>query len=346
MSITAKVIADSVQQVYVFDNGKWVPSGTKNRLTTLVLRYPRFIHAELMTHRVFSRNASSSRAIPVQKMIDAVMTDPAMPVFWGKNQAGMQAAEELAMYVPVPDDYVGETFQSLPRKIPGPRMEARTEWLKARDHAVEHVKKLMEIGLHKQIANRILEPWMHIEVIVTSTDWANFYALRRHKAAQPEMKMLADVAYEAHHASVPKVLDEGEWHLPYIVEADYEETKTKTLGPFKTKWYEGQAKIPFFLPKISAARCARVSYLKHDGTPATFTEDMDLFERLMDNPDDPDIKHASPTEHQARVPLPSDLLPWNQGGEMELVQSNLHGWTQFRKLIKGEKIQKYEEFER
>ena len=77
-----KVIADSISE-----SGK--------RITTFQLKYPRFIHSEVMTHRVFSRNASSSRAIPVKKMIEQVRNNPAMPIHWGANQSGMQAKNEL-----------------------------------------------------------------------------------------------------------------------------------------------------------------------------------------------------------------------------------------------------------
>lgn len=308
--ITARVIADSIYEGGI-------------RLTTMIWRYPRFIHSEVMTHRMFSRNASSSRAIPVEKMIAAVMADPAMPVFWGKNQPGMQAAEELAMYIPVPEGYKGEKFMSLSPKLPGPRMEAQAEWLKARDHAVEHVKKLMEIGLHKQIANRILEPWMHIEVVVTATDWANFYALRRDKNAQPEMQALANAAFEVHSKSVPRILKPGEWHLPFVSLDE----QARTLDAHEFIDWE-------LLCKISAARCARVSYLKHDGTKASVNEDLELFNRLMGG----EIKHASPTEHQAKVPRDQE--------ESEHYRSNLYRWVSFRKLIPGENISEFKEFKR
>lgn len=152
MTIAAKVICDS------FDKRM------NTRITSMELEYPRFIHAEFMTHRKFSRNASSSRAIPVAKMIQAVINNPAMPIHWGKNQAGMQAHEEL-------DDSAKESVERL--------------WLDAKDCAVQVAKEMNDLGAHKQIVNRILEPFTHIHVIVTATDFANFFALRDHEDAQP-----------------------------------------------------------------------------------------------------------------------------------------------------------------
>jgi hypothetical protein len=304
MAITARVIADSA-----WEDGR-------SRLTTFVLRYPRFVHSEVMTHRVFSRNASSSRAIPVKKMIEQAMNAPAMPVFWGKNQSGMQAQEELSE---------------------AEILAAKMVWLDARDAAVDHAQQLLSLGVHKQIANRILEPWMYIEVVITATDWANFYALRDHADAQPEIRELARVMLEAHQASTPQKLKQGEWHLPFISDED-----RRNFGAATDGW---------LLPKISAARCARVSYLKHDGTQSTVEEDLALFERLMGgNP-----KHASPTEHQARVPIvpefdsiqaPDDYT-FSASAEFVFkpeLRSNLDGWVQFRKLIQGENVTSYKGF--
>jgi len=135
--ITAKVIEDSVAE----SNGV--------RLTTLQLQYPRFIHAEFMTHRVFSRNASSSRAIPVAKVIEQVRTDPAMPIHWGKNQPGMQANEELQ----------GDE-----------RAQAIRQWKLAAERAADCANIMNTLGVHKQVANRLLEPFQYMHVIVTATE--------------------------------------------------------------------------------------------------------------------------------------------------------------------------------
>jgi len=185
MTITAKIIADSVS-----------PDGV--RITTMQLRYPRFIHAEFLTHRMFSRNASSSRAIPVERLIADIEADHAMPVYWGKNQKGMQAREECDGRVkswefgPSPSEFGG-----------GMSWTAEEAWHFARDNAIKMARAFHEAGYHKQIVNRLLEPFSHINVLVTATDWANFYALRRHEDAQPEMKALADAMWEAQQASEP-----------------------------------------------------------------------------------------------------------------------------------------------
>lgn len=341
MTISARVIADSCQGWY---QG---PAGSAQRplyrLTTFELRYPRFIHAELMTHRVFSRNASSSRAIPIAKLIDEVMTEPALPVWWGKNQAGMQAREELSSiapgaFDPLPMD--GDPVPMHPNEhYLSPRYRAKEEWLRARNLAVLSVQRLMEIGLHKQLANRLLEPWSHISVVVTSTDWANWYALRNHADAQPEMKALAETMLKAHRASVPRVLKPGEWHLPYV--HDYEREDLVVDGEAFLPDGYGQD-LPLYLPKLSSARCARVSYLKHDGGTPAPTEDLDLFGRLMGGVP----KHASPTEHPARVPVPEDYVDRDEAGLEFKYPSNLCGWVQLRKLVPGENTTSYEEFDR
>ncbi len=277
--ITAKVIADSI--------------GFKGqRITTFSLHYPRFIHSELMTHRVFSRNSSSSRAIPVQKMIDRIMEDPAMPVFWGKNQPGMQASEELD---------------------PIDQLIAVNTWLRGRDLAVEIAKDLIAIGVHKQIANRPLETWMWQDTVLTATYWGNWYSLRYHTDAQPEIKVLAEVMLAAHNESTPVRLKAGEWHLPYIF--DFEK-KVMSIDE---------------LLVCSSARCARVSYMNHEGKPVSLAEDKKTFERLMGgNP-----KHASPSEHQAKFPEAHDL---QDGYIFPHLNSNLQNWVQHRKYIKGENL--------
>src|SRR5262249_604270 len=132
------------------------------RLVTWELTYPRFVHAELMTHRLFSRNSASSRAIPVERLVARVREDPALPQ-WGGKQAGMQAREELP---------------------PDLRLQAEELWLKARDLMLDVAGQLGALGLHKQLANRLIEPWMFITVIVSATEFDNWFHLRTHKDAQ------------------------------------------------------------------------------------------------------------------------------------------------------------------
>src|SRR5581483_5346106 len=153
-----------------------------------------------MTHRVFSRNAASSRAIPVDKLIKRVQEHPVRPVYWGKNQKGMQAEEELS------DEQ---------------RQQAEAVWIEARDAAISFANRLREIGVHKQIANRLIEPWMPITIIWTATEFGNFFNLRCHKAAQPEIRKLADMAADLYYSHDPRPVDYDEWHLPLIQEDEW-----------------------------------------------------------------------------------------------------------------------------
>lgn len=268
MTIEAKVIEDSVSKLGV-------------RLITLQLCYPRFIHAEFMTHRVFSRNASSSRAIPVAKMLAQVRDNPAMPIHWGANEPGMQARAELS----------GEA-----------REKAISAWRTAATLAAKTAESMMECGLHKQVANRILEPFQHIHVIMTSTEWDNFFELRDHPAAQPEMQALARAMRGAINTSTPRTVQAGEWHLPYV-------TADERNDAF---WLERQ----LGLAAISAARCARVSYMNHDGTLPNIERDRELARTLFSS------RHMSPFEHAAKpLGLPNSFC------------NNLRGWRPLRWMI-------------
>ena len=262
MTISAKMIEDSFAS-----HGK--------RIMTMQLCYPRFIHAEFMTHRVFSRNASSSRAIPVDKMIEQVFHDPATPIHWGKNQAGMQAREELS----------GTNL-----------VMAKNYWKEAALAAVRCATKLNSEGAHKQIVNRILEPFQWIHVVVTATEWENFYNLRDHQDAQPEIQMLAMHMQEVHNWSTPTLLNEGEWHLPYIHQSEREQYDYTDLL------------------KFSAARCARVSYLLHDGTEPNPEKDLKLHDQLTKSVP----PHMSPVEHQAQSRTEDKFF------------ANFRGWKQYR----------------
>jgi len=260
-----KIIADSIS-----------PSGV--RITTMQLKYQRFIHSEFLTHRVFSRNASSSRAIPIAKMIEQVRNDPAIPVEWGRNQAGMQAREQFEKSYDI--DW------------------CKTMWLQAAKQAADKAEEMAKFGLHKQIVNRILEPFQWIHVVVTATEWSNFFELRDHPDAQPEIRELAKMMKEAHNDSQPKKLSYGQWHLPYITEDDHH------LSIADQK-------------KVSAARCCRVSYMKHDGFRASLEEDIKLHDMLVTATP----PHMSPVEHQAQC---SEGDGWS---------GNFRQWKQYRKEL-------------
>lgn len=299
----AQILADSVNTL-------------GERLTTFLLTYPRIIHDEFMTHRVFSRNAASSRAIPVQRMIDDVMRDPVLPVWWGKNQSGMQANEEIS---------------------PEYKRDAVSQWLAARDRAVSSARILTEYGVHKQIANRLLTPFMWITVIVSSTEWENFFGLRqdeeipenqyiRHQdsitlpqdkmflntsarvsfnpqfPAQPEIQVIAYLARVLYRSSVPVVKGFGDYHLPLVERNDIESLRDSFNVPD--------------IIKISVGRCARVSYLTHQGVRDP-QADIELHDRLMIS------GHWSPFEHVAYA-------------KTGIVSGNFHGWEQYRKSFAGE----------
>ena len=309
MTITAKSVLASVS-----------PDGV--RIDTLLLRYPRFIHAEALTHRVIStqpeglvyesipdglmyckelsRNASSSRAIPVNRLIADVESDPVYPIFWGKNQPGMQAREELE----------GEE-KSL----------ASSEWMDARDRAVQSAKALSHIGAHKQIVNRILEPFAHINVVVTSTEWDNFFALRIHEDAQPEIKALAEAMRDAMDGANVQKLDYGRWHLPFVSKEE-----TRRMG--------GLTDPSSNLRVVSAARCARTSYKTHDGRVSTLKEDIALGERLTKSRP----FHASPFEHQAMPDM--KVVEEAESDREEWVNPEKHrnftGWMQNRAFMEEE----------
>lgn len=328
MTITATLIEDTIS-----------PDGI--RLTTMQLRYPRFIHAEELTHRILSsqaeyiiyeaipdglmydqdlsRNASSSRAIPVERMIADLRRDPAMPIYYGSNKPGMQAGAEL-------------TGQDLD--------DVKMAWLIAMDMAISSAEVMVKKGLHKQIANRILEPWAHINVVVTATDWSNFFALRSHPDAQPEIKQLSDLMKEAMDNSVPRMLSQGEWHLPYVLGSDWVDIKQCAKKHRITRDEPQYEELINLARKVSTARCARVSFLTHDGRKTTVEEDIELHDKLVVSVP----LHASPAEHQATPDRWSDTGQASYGGPASSegkwqhpeLHGNLRGWIQHRKLLADE----------
>lgn len=271
-----KIVADSISNQMI-------------RLTTLHLRYWRPIHSELMTHRVFSRNARSSRAVPVVTLLSE---DKFVPQF-GMNQRGMQST--LA-----------------------PPPELQDKWAREWDELAEitrsYVARWGDEGMHKQHANRPLEWFGWIDVLVTSTYWDNFWALRIDAAAQPELRQLAEAMKEAMDASKPKLLLPGDWHLPYILDS------------------ERQEKLELLL-KLSTARCARLSYRPFDGN-ADHEAEIERYNRLVVS----QPVHASPAEHQATP----DSQKMDDAGGREWhnprLHGNFHGWVQHRKCIANEAV--------
>lgn len=269
--INAEIIADSLN------------IATGDRLTTFKVRCPKWIIAEIGTHRALSRSWTSSRAVPTRKLRQMILKDPVAPIHWGANQKGMQAKEELS---------------GLKLAI------ARFLWLSARYPACLFHWLLGDVvGLHKQICNRLVEPWMWADGVITGTEWKNFFKLRNHPDAQPEFGKLASIMQVLYETSLPAELRPGEWHLPFVRECD-------RAGD----WFDYQ------LVQISSARCARASYYLHDGKLSDPEKDLELCDRLAgSNP-----KHLSPMEHPAMASATRDRC------------GNFVGWKQYRKTIAGE----------
>jgi len=288
-------------------------SASGYRLTTFELYYPWFIHPEFMTHRVFSRCVASSRAIPISKFVEMVRADTVMPIRWGRNGKGMQDHGVL-----------GAEQEEIAKAI----------WLEGRDLAIGQVGKFLKMkeAPHKQIVNRLLMPYAHIRVVVSSTNYTNFFALRRHEAADPNIRALADVMWEAFQASTPRLLAPGEWHLPYIM--DHERAASQVAKDPE----EAQRN----LIKVSVARCARTSYRNNSDKVSTFGEDRALYDRLVGSVP----LHASPAEHQATpdtcsVVWDPETRKLTRTFGSPALHGNLSGFIQFRKTLPGEFITSY-----
>ncbi len=278
----AKIICDSQP-----------PEGS--RLTTMEVVVPRIVLAEFNTHRVFSRNSASSRAIPIEKMLKRVLEDPYIPEVWTLNQKGMQG-KKVDVDALMEDGY-----------------HPRNTWISARDAAVRHAQELLDAGIHKQTTNRLLEPFMWHTIIVTATEWSNFFHLRCHPDAHPAIRRTAEAMLKVYEESTPNKLEWNEWHLPFVRPKDWEE--------FAKGWMKAGNPTPeemLKFVKVSSARCARVSYLTHDGVRDPEL-DLKLHDRLLSG------GHMSPFEHPAQCekgPMPNSNFA--------------HPWVQYRKTIPNE----------
>lgn len=301
-NIKATIIADSVS-----------PQGV--RLTTFEIEYPRFILAELNTHRMLSKNSASSRAIPSKSLHEHILQYPARPVFWGKNQPGMKAKEALE-----PD--LAERAEKL--------------WDAAIQASVLYSSEMANLGLHKQIANRPVELGMTMKTVISGTEWNNLWHLRDHEDAQPEFAALAKAMRAEYTTSTPALLNPGEWHLPYI------DMYRSTLG--NTLHYLSQDREELSIEDariISASCCAQVSYRKNDDN---IDKARKIYRQLIESTP----AHASPVEHQA-TPMPTRYATgeysrdWPEGishrdRDGNYWSGNFKGWIQFRKLIPNEQL--------
>lgn len=321
--ISVKIVADSIS-----------PSGI--RIITFELEYPRIIHSELMTHRLLSRNAMSSRAIPIKKMIEQVQQNPAMPVKFGKNQPGMQDAGEHSAQLG--DGYSAEEW-----------------WKLAGLSAARFAAEFADAGYHKQIANRLLEPYQRMKTVVTATDWNNFFWLRVDPDADPTIYELAKAMKEASDNSIPDPLEPGQWHTPYVDHVyGFEDIDDKECAVFEGYCVLDEENKPVMLTleealAISASCCAQVSYRVLNTSKE---KALDIYEKLVSG----NKVHASPFEHQAtpmaeyreiensdyltigHINFPRDPSSWEEGithadRQGKLWSGNLRGWRQHRQLV-------------
>lgn len=309
--ISAKIIKDSINKL-------------GQRITTFELEYNRFIHGELMTHRVYSRNAASSRAIPIDKVIQMIEDSPAIPVEWGLNQSGMQAKQ----------------FHKLPSTC-------EWAWRKGAKEAVQQARLLQGLGLHKQLVNRVLEPYQYIKVIVTSTTFDNFFWLRYHPDAQPEIKRLSELMLKEYRSSKPFLLKEGELHLPYV-DCERDNVGTINYSIITNGGREYLTKEEAI--KVSTSCCAQVSYRLLDQSQEKADK---IYNQLVTM----EPVHASPFEHVAIAPPDYSVdiaYYFIQEGEVEgfegitsvgkgcFYSGNFKNWIQYRQLIKNNNCDDYE----
>lgn len=293
--ISAEIIADSISSV----NGK--------RLTTFELEYPRFIHSEFMTHRMLSRNAASSRAIPVKKIIERIEENPAQPIHWGSNQPGMQAKEEL------------DTKS---------KCEVSGIWEDSCINAVVSAEQMLKYNAHKQIVNRILEPYQFIKVVCSATEFDNFFWLRCHEDAQPEIKELADCMYKAYSRCIPETLEPGEWHTPYVSHKNDVDGNCSYYIDFNGETITLSLEEAL---KVSSSCCAQVSFRALDNS---LEKACKIYDMLVESKP----VHASPFEHQG-TPIENKLDWWETEGTTHIDKyedvwsGNFNGFIQHRQLI-------------
>ena len=348
--INAKIIADSKNEF-------------GDRITSMVVRFPRFILAEFNTHRMLSKNSASSRAIPTEKMLEMVMNDPFIPIAYQKEHKGMQGSEYL-------DARGVETSTSA--------------WLVGRNWAVSQAKYLLDKGVTKQIANRLLEPFMWHTVIVTATEWENFFALRCpqydlgdgviHRSrkdglsyaenekgleifdgifikeedwrkankgqAEIHMMALAEAMWDAMNESTPNQLEAGEWHIPFGDNFNIKKLRTELFqGHLEDSDIEAiqNAKV-----KIATARCARVSYLNYEGTD-DYDKDIRLFNMLLQSGHMSPFEHCAKTMSQEEYQIYSHTFPVEYNNPIAQKahlgwSGNFRGFIQLRKTLPNENI--------
>lgn len=315
-SIKATVICDSISEQGV-------------RLTTFEIEYPRIVMSEFNTHRSVSKNSSSSRAIPVSKMLEHTKNINLKPVYFGSKKSGMQAGDELQ------GDMLGKV---------------KCLWEEALDYASYYSETLDRLGVAKEVTNRLVEPFQLVKVVCTATDWDNFFNLRLHPDADPNICMLAYKMYKAMDDSEPQLLYDGEYHTPYV-KALRDETGSLFYYDSNDNYLTLTDAI-----KLSAASCASVSYRTEGMT-------LEKADKIFDMLIKAEVVHSSPLEHCATPVKPkynelgyvrvncSEPQSWEEGvthmnKQGQLCSGNLRGWVQYRHLLPNNTSWKFDFNER
>jgi thymidylate synthase ThyX len=294
ITLNAKIIADSINT-------------THDRLTSIEVTMHRYVLSELNTHRLFSRNSASSRAIPVETQLNSVQNNTAYPISLPSEQPGMQGGSELEGE----DRADALTFIN--------EMVQTTNTIKR--YIGNHPNKTTR--LHKSVINRYLEPYSFHTVLISATNWQGFWEQRCNPNAQPEIRAVAELMRTAYNESTPKLLQENEWHLPYISQEEKQNHPVSLLGP------------------VSVARCARLSYLTH-GNHRPLTDDIDLYNKLISATP----AHLSPLEHIATPDLSNYNITYIDGTDFDnkpferqritARYGNMIGWQQHRVMMETE----------
>lgn len=314
--ISAEIVADSINE-------------QGHRITTMILTMPRFVLAELNTHRMLSKNSASSRAIPFKTMHGIVFNDPFIPIAFQKTHSGMQGTEYFL-------DEDAQIIEGM--------------WVAGSAVSCVVAEDLDRKGVTKQLTNRMLEPYMWHKVLVTATEWDNFFGLRDHEDAEIHIAKLAGEALKAMNLSTPILLKPGEWHLPFgdTFEKDLLAKDAAELG----------ITVADLKIAVAIARCARVSYNNFNGSQHDYIKDYGLFTKLFIN----QPIHASPSEHVAKcmtkkdylcslrgtigeecLDLNSDTITFSISGNKDLFGwcRNFRGWIQYRTLLTNDTILDY-----
>ena len=267
--ISAKVIADSINE-------------TGQRLTTFELEFPRLILSECNTHGAIEKNTSSSRAIPVSKMLDHILEQNLKPIYFGSKKSGMQAGNEL---------------ESISLEV------AKGLWEDSLEKAVFYANQLDALGVAKEVTNRITEPYQLIKAVWSATDWDNWFNLRLEKDADPNICMLAFKMHEAMSKSDPILLKKGDYHLPYVESWTEKDTGKKVYSYVDNYgeyvWMNLEQAI-----KYSVASCAQVSYRSEGMT-------LEKAEKIWNMLVKSEVVHASPLTHIA-TPI---VKHWDKTGD-------------------------------